>query len=293
MTRRVLFYETRKLSYLINICDRYHELGYETHILNEKALETSKEWKEFQSNYQHSSTNNEEFELACFARYFALNEYFKSNEIDTRDFIILSDSDVVPQFHRSEKLLEMQLENTFVASQNFNTLDELEPQYSPHFSAWNSDLVRSFIEYIIDFYKHQYFWMVGNIKMRYERLGMNTSVSDMTLLYQWVRETKLSFYNLSDFSLKQYSDHNVTSAYRVIGENSDLSIPIYNPIKQKIGFFCLNGLKCYWPIVLHVQGGKKRLIPLFYRNKFLFYIILLCWMFAEKTKMTKFVKLRK
>lgn len=293
MIRRVLFYETRKFNYLVNICAQYHTLGYETHILNEKALETSKQWKEFRTNYQHSSTNNKEFELACFARYFALNEYFKSKDIDIKEFIILSDSDVVPQFQRSEKILDKQLEGTFVASQNFNTINELEPQYSPHFSVWNFELVNSFIEYILDFYKNRYSHVVGDIKVRYKRIGMNTSISDMTLLYEWIKETKINFFNFSDFSLEQYSDHNIASSYRVIGEDSDLSILIYNPIKQKIGFFSLKRLKFYWPVVLHVQGGKKRLIPLYYRSKFLFYIFLLLWMFANKTRITKFVRLRK
>lgn len=293
MNRRIIFYETRNLKYLTNICEQYHDLGYETEILTEKYLKTSSEWKDFQSNYKHASTNHEEFELACFARYFALNEYYKSGIISTKEYVILSDSDVIPQFEKSEKIFLDELPDVFMASQNYSTINTLEPQYSPHFSIWNFELLSSFIDYIIDFYVNRYAESAGNIKVRYERIGMNPSISDMTLLYEWVEKTKISFFNFSDFSLKSYTNHNISSPYNVIGDNSDWSILIYNPFKQRIGYFSLKRRKCYWPVILHIQGGKKRLIPLFYTNRLLFYIFVITWLFADKLKFTKFVREKK
>jgi hypothetical protein len=293
MNRRVIFYETRNLKHLKNICNQYHDLGYETEILTEKYLETSSEWKDFQSNYKHASTNHEAFELACFARYFALNEYYKSGIISIKEYVILSDSDVIPQFEKSEKIFLDKLQDTFVASQNYITINTLEPQYSPHFSIWNFELLSSFIDHIIDFYVNRYAESAGDIKARYERIGMNSSISDMTLLYEWVEKTKINFFNFSDFSLEHYTDHNISSPYNVIGDNSDRSILIYNPFKQRIGYFSLRRRKCHWPVILHVQGGKKRLIPLFYTSRLLFYIFVITWLFADKLKLTKFVRGKK
>lgn len=286
MIKQVFFYETRDLAFLPHIQAVYSKVGIETKVLTERDLNGSKQWRDFQENYDHRSTNPKSFELACFARYFALYEHLASINTLEDQVVILSDSDTVPQLNADGIIKTFVGKNVFVASQNFYNESRLEPQYSPHFSMWSPSLLSDFLGFLLTFYSTKTENELAKMQQRYAVLGMNESISDMTLLYEWVKNRGYKFFNFSDLTLAQFSDHNLSCLRRSIGGEARVVLPVYSPIKGKIGFVSLRDFKFYWPIVLHVQGGKKRLIPLYFRYRFLFFIFLIAWLLAEKLKVT-------
>ena len=75
MINSIYIFETRTLDYLDLYIDKAKKMGFKVIVLTNKDLLNNTKFQKFKSVYQHFSVGNSvEFELNCFARYFALAE---------------------------------------------------------------------------------------------------------------------------------------------------------------------------------------------------------------------------
>lgn len=268
MINKIFIFETRKLAYLDSYINKAKSLDFLPIILSNDNLSNNKKFEEFKRVYQHLSVNNFEFEMNCFARYFAIQSVLEDNES-----FILSDSDI----YITDRLINIKndesLINVFVGSEGF-VQNGSELQISPHFSIWNRDLLNNFIDYIIKIYTQNA--DDKSLEKLYEyqikRLG-RTSISDMTLLYMWVNNNNIPYINSNNYNITLGIDHNISSlrdevtTYQIAYNRKKVHIDSYSGIS-----FILNSGQHINMSVIHFQGGYKRILHAFYlKNYFKFF----------------------
>jgi hypothetical protein len=72
MPQNIHIFETRIVNFLKPYMDKATSLGFNVTLSNNTQLDSSRLFKEFREAYIHYSINPPEFEIACFARYFAI-----------------------------------------------------------------------------------------------------------------------------------------------------------------------------------------------------------------------------
>ena len=105
------------------------------------------------------------------------------------------------------------LQGVFIGSEGFYG-EGSEHQISPHFSFWNKALINSFTDYLLEVYKRnkQDHFLARHYKIQQEKIG-RTAISDMTLLYMWVKEKGIPYLNSNAISSALGIDHNISSVY--------------------------------------------------------------------------------
>ena len=89
MLKNIHVFETRPVNYLKPYLEKAKSLGFNVTLTDNPLLENNKLFKEFLSVYTHYSINSPEFEIACFARYFAIASILT----DDKPFL-MTDTDV-------------------------------------------------------------------------------------------------------------------------------------------------------------------------------------------------------
>jgi hypothetical protein len=249
------------MNYLNYYITALKTIGFNPIIIQHK-VSNNKLFLDFMELYEHYSINPREFELQCFARYFAVSELHTSN-----DQFIISDSDMfVTSYARTlpEKLASKK--NTFIGSEGFDEKGS-EKQISPHFSVWDKELLNDFINHLISTYsknkkdqclKEEYIQR----KKRFNRTG----ISDMTLLMSWILTNSIPFYNsnaINDLGI----DHNISSLICHDGSFKSFLgrkkiIRNGNDIMTETTFKALEKMS-----VLHFQGRYKICLLDFYKNR--------------------------
>jgi len=113
MPKNIYVFETREVNYLKPYLDKAKSLGFNVTVTDNSYVENNKLFKEFIDVYKHYSVNPPEFEIACFARYFAIASILKND-----DPFLLTDTDV----YITKAFRDLQGHNfkgTFVGSEGF------------------------------------------------------------------------------------------------------------------------------------------------------------------------------
>ncbi|GAB2985549.1 hypothetical protein GCM10027049_25460 [Mucilaginibacter puniceus] len=261
----IYIYETRELDYFTSYLNKAKKIGYNPVVLSNNDLANDKRFAEFKSTYTHLSVNDYNFELNCFARYFAI-----ANILTNNDPFILSDSDIYLT-NKKIVLSDTSFENVFIGSEGFINGVSVE-QISPHFSVWNRDLIMDFTCYLINSYKRnqQDDFLGEYYEAQKSVLGYNvTAISDMTLLYMWVKENKIPYINSNSSDNDWGIEHNISS----LGGENDEYLSVYNRKKievttdGKVNLIFESGQKQEMSC-LHFQGDYKRILNDFYLGNY-------------------------
>jgi hypothetical protein len=204
----VYLYETRKLNYLFYYTDGLKRNGFNPIVIASDILYNNEKYLDFYNLYEHYSGNSVDFELQCFARYFAISELH-----DSKDPFIISDSDIfITQYAKSlpEKLLNKR--HTFIGSEGYDEYGS-EKQISPHFSVWDKELLSDFIDYLLCTYrKNKQDNSLNKEYIERKKRLSRTGISDMTMLNSWIINNSVPFYNtnrMDDLGI----DHNISSLF--------------------------------------------------------------------------------
>lgn len=261
----IYIFETRKLDYLTSYLAKAQKVGYKPVVVSNNDLSNDKRFAEFKSIYSHLSVNSYDFELNCFARYFAF-----ANTLRNNDPFILSDSDI---YITDKKIVlsDPSFNNVFIGSEGFAKGVTVE-QISPHFSVWNRDMMMDFISYLVNAYKRnqqdnflgEYYEAQKNI------LGYSaTAISDMTLLYMWVNDNKIPYINSNSTNNNLGIDHNIsvlscenaeyqsTHSRKKIEVTTDGKVNLIFESGQRQEMSCL-----------HFQGDYKQILNDYYLGNF-------------------------
>jgi|GEM_PF-1513691 len=260
---KIFIYETRPLAYLDMYVGKLRQLKFDPVILSDENIRGNKMFETFVSVYEHLSVNSLNFELACFARYFIIADALSDN-----NSFILSDSDI----YVTNKLVEFKeasFKDVFVGSEGFN-VNGSEMQISPHFSIWNKDLILSFIDFLTKAYKRNA--VDRFLKKYYDRQTKNlgrTAISDMTMLYLWVKDRHIPYINSNSISCGLGIDHNISSLYASDGVfNSWLNRKRMEVLPSGEVNFLVRPYEERQVTCIHFQGGYKRILLDFYKGNF-------------------------
>ncbi|RZA02596.1 MAG: hypothetical protein EOP47_06410 [Sphingobacteriaceae bacterium] len=257
----IYIYETRELDYFTSYLNKAKKIGYNPVVVSNNDLANDKEFAEFKSIYTHLSVNDYNFELNCFARYFAI-----ANVLTNNDPFILSDSDIYLT-NKKIVLTDSAFKNVFIGSEGFANGVTVE-QISPHFSVWNRDMMLDFTNYLLNAYKrnHQDNFLGEYYEAQKNILGYSaTAISDMTLLYMWVHDNKIPYINSNNAGNDWGIDHNISvlscenAEYRSLHNRKKVEITTDGKINLILESGQRKEMSC-----LHFQGAYKQILNDFY-----------------------------
>jgi len=270
MPKDIYVFETRPVNYLQPYMDKATSLGFNFTVTNNTNLENNDRFNEFLKVYKHYSVNTPEFEIACFARYFAIASLLKND-----DAFFLTDTDVyiTPAFR---DLQEHDFKGAFVGSEGFDGNGVSEGQISPHCTVWNRSLILDFIDFIVNTYKKnaENDFLEKYYQQQVARLT-HTGVSDMNLIYLWIKANNIPFINSNSTKFEFGIDHNISALRCEDGEFKSFADRKYLKIRggDKISCFLKDGTEQKMAL-LHFQGAYKPILKRFYMGryaKFIYY----------------------
>ncbi len=145
-------------------------------------------YEEFKTKYIHMSSNDYEFELVCFKRYFCVYDYARKHNINE---LWMLDSDLIIY----EDISELDMNKYDVAYFKWSGTDlEYNWTISPHCSYWTLDAMDDFIEFLMEAYTHQ----INILREKWcfhKKNNINGGICDMTLLYLWDRQKRWRVFN--------------------------------------------------------------------------------------------------
>lgn len=264
MVKDIYIYENRtKPDFLNQYIKKLQGFGFNPIILDGSNLVSNQRFIKFKQLYEHYSYNPVEFEVHCFARYFAIAALHN----DDLTFI-LSDSDIYVSDKVNQFKDDSLFKGVFVGSEGY-TINGSERQISPHFSIWNKILVNDFVDFIIDVYERNKKdnFLASYYQEQKNRLG-NTGISDMTLLYMWVKEKEILFINSNTKNNLFGIDHNISSVLCQEGVyKSFFNRKLIKKTKKGDVKFVMDNMILDMAVV-HFQGGYKRILNDFYNGNF-------------------------
>ncbi|MGZ3872254.1 MAG: hypothetical protein ACXVJD_05020 [Mucilaginibacter sp.] len=262
MPHNIHVFETREVNYLKPYLDKARSLGFNVTISDNSTLEKNKLFEEFARVYQHYSVNAPGFEIACFARYFAIASILKNDEP-----FLLTDTDV----YITKSFRELQghdFKGVFVGSEGFNASGS-EGQISPHCTLWNRDLLMDFIGFTMDTYKtnQENNFLEGYYQSQLKKLG-HTGVSDMNLIYLWIQANNIPYTNSNSIKFPFGIDHNISSLIGEDAEFKSFANRKYLKIRgDRVSCALTTGQEIDMSL-LHFQGAYKPILKRFYLGRY-------------------------
>ena len=233
-------------------------------------LLNGEKYRNFVKMYQHMSTNSYEFELACFRRYFMLEEFMTSKNFDE---CIMIDSDVLTYCDYSKLHC---FENVDVSVTIVPYQGKYDWAASPHIFYCKREALSKYITFILDTY--QYHIHILKEKADYFiKNHLKGGICDMTLLYLWSVKNEVRFTNLIQAddicfdNCVQSANHLRPNQFKI---NPLLRI---KKIKKKGNniFFLEQCTKKLIPVgAIHFQGSAKSIMCDVYDDNNLFLKIL-------------------
>lgn len=227
----------------------------------------------FKENYIHLSSNSRWFELLCFERYFVLLEFMKKNKMER---CVMMDSDVL-LFGKADEIC---------SSQNFDMgagFEEKYKQVNPCVLYWSIPALEQFVMFCIKAYRNDY--TRGSLISIYKKLKKKNirsygGISDMTLLYFWIKVTAYKCNNLFSYELDFFIDGNCSFAEqnRILYKMRKILKIKKIKFKSKVPYIIDQNMKRKKVIAIHCQGGAKKYMNMFckgYSCVLLYYIILI------------------
>lgn len=223
------------------------------------------DYKKFLKVYKYLSLNKEEFELRCFERYFYVCEYCLKFNIQK---FILCDSDLLIYEDISEYFL-----NKKRAFSRIETGNKDSWALSPHCSLWSLEDIISFTRFMIEYYDK-------NIKVleekfeNYKKTARKGGICDMTLLYLWIYENNLSYFNTaicSEYKGKKCCiDHAISLDSN--GKPNEYRKSLITGCKiirfrNNSPYIISNKKENIRAIALHCSGGYKNYMQLLFKQK--------------------------
>ena len=223
-------------------------------------LDYQDEYTRFIKIYKHLSTHTENFELACFERYFALNSCMAKFKLDSAWHL---DTDVLPtsgldKYSQFDLVFSAPYEDLSVAS--------------AHTAKFSKRGIESFIHFLLhSFYQKN----LSHLETTYlERLtkGLLGGITDMTAIAYWLRTLETdSWYN--SFG-NVFLDMRINHIFAMLESEFLLN---QNAIRNSIYILRLNPhsvevkfrQKTLRYASVHFQGHYKNLIPIFFTFKYL------------------------
>lgn len=233
--------------------------------VSQEELE-GEEYKEFLRYYKHNSPNSFEYEIICFERWFYMYEIMKKYDLK---YAIMQDSDnlVFRTYSNND------FENCDVALCWEENQSEFDWNVSAHFSYWKIQVLKEFLDYIVDVYKNNIDILNDKIeyhKKKYEKTGeYGGGICDMTLLYLWLKSTKYKVRNLCTIKNETIYDRTIRGK-KINGIDFDY-IDFLNikrvVFRNKMPYFIetVNRKPINAPII-QAQGNSKMYIGLWKRN---------------------------
>lgn len=174
--------------------------GYDVRILHPAAEPAG--FTELKRHYRHLSPNAERFELASFRRWFEI-----AANVTPTDRFVLADSDLVVQDGFSALPAELR-ETTALVGSIGSTDDVLEDGINGGFSIWTGATLHAFCDYMVALYASDFDRLARIHAAKTAAGNPRASISDMTLLYQFVADTNTAFVNSNRVINGGYIDHN-------------------------------------------------------------------------------------
>lgn len=179
--------------------------GYRLHIIAPDKL--CVKYEHFRAHYHHLSPNPEFFELASFRRWFEIAQHVGPN-----DRFVLADSDLIiaaPFATLPKSIRDFDgLVGSIGAHEGI-----LEKGINGGFSIWTGRMLHDFCDYLVHTYETGFESLQQIYAARVSNGDNRASISDMTLLYNWVKEANIPFLNSNRLLSNEdrtsiYIDHN-------------------------------------------------------------------------------------
>ena len=225
--------------------------GFKPRIIATKDVE-SPTFSKFRKIYRHFSINPEDFELACFRRYFEIARLVPKSER-----FIIADSDLLINLNALSipKLFIEQPEALIGSIGYSDSVPEMD--ISPHFSFWNRTLVNRFIEYLIYIYESRVDHLVDIFNKRKNAGNKRAAISDMTLLHMFVHDTDVQFINSNQVVEGRLIDHNFSIAETANSIfKKEFGFKAFRRTNEHLSFITTNG-ETVRPVAIHLQGRAK------------------------------------
>ena len=223
--------------------------------------------RRFREAYVHTHSGNREWELFCFLRWFCLLDYMEENRTESALYL---DSDVllyssIEEIANAYNAPQLQC-GLSIPRQSF---ESYHWHVSGHASYWTRESLKQFCDFATrSFSEEKYLAMYREKWAWNQRTGKPGGVSDMTALYLFWLESKDSIVNFAEVSNGTVFDHNMNiplngeeDEYVMAGARKHIDFVDDKPVltRRTTG----DKIRAH---ELHLQGGAKNFIPLYYRG---------------------------
>jgi len=231
-------------------------------------------FQEFQKHYVHMSSTGQEYEVACFRRMFALEEWMKENAFN-RAFHL--DSDVMTFADYSKEVCPL-LPQDCIAALMAVERELLYPTWiiCCHFSYWTLGALEDYTTFCINAYRNKtirdkleakWQWHLDNNK--------GGGISDMTLLYFWAQGNP-RIINFTKVYNGMTADHNFNLSEQYYVKEYKMQFGLKKFIFKEGIPYGYNKLLNKWIrfLCIHCQGAGKYAMPfLSHRHLRRFYVV--------------------
>ena len=209
-------------------------------------------FSKFKQVYRHLSINPEEFELACFRRYFEV-----ATMVTEGERFIIADSDLIINAGPGEiPALFMDHTSALVGSIG-RSGDNPEDDISPHFSFWTHKLVWRFVEYLIYVYETQDGRLARTYSARKEAGNKRAAISDMTLCRMFTLDESIEFIDSNQVVDGILIDHNFCMAECANASfKMGFGFKAFHREQKNLRFTTTTGDRVR-PLAIHLQGRAK------------------------------------
>lgn len=205
---------------------------------------------QFESYYKHMSSNDYNFEIVCFLRYFYILNFIKSNKIDK---FLYCDSDAV--FLKYLDFEGMLGKEKCLACKP-KEQEDYERVVSAHFSIWTDHGLDEFCDFLFEVYNSNLSILEDKWEW-HKKTNSPGGICDMTLLYHWYESPE----SLLDYRNEATFDRGISSGDNLFKNEFAVENGIKKIFIDSNRFF---GKKTDGNMVeflgLHFQGNKKNLI---------------------------------
>jgi hypothetical protein len=223
---------------------------------------------EFEKHYIHMSTFSQVYEVSCFKRLFALEEWMKINSYE-RAFHL--DSDLMTFANYPDVVCPTLPKGTIATLMTMEKQDEnFMWSTSCHFSYWTIEALRDFTNFCINAYKDK--TILDQLKSKWQwhvENGKGGGITDMTLLYFWAKDNPkvLNFTNVIHGMTADYN-FNLSAQYYFDEYETSFGLKKFT-FKDGIPYGYNRRLKTWVRFLcVHCQGAGKYAMP-FLNNEFL------------------------
>lgn len=261
--------KTNRKVFILSGSDLIFQNEFIENIQITKNITYLKSLAKFKNAYVHLSSNSQDFEIACFARFFALNTFMQMNKLKNA---WLLDTDVWPTqnleifeqvAHSSDKVLILSKSrsesNAVLAS----------------CSLWNFNDVDKFCTYLSNSFYQKNFSELQHFYLEKQSNSILGGVCDMTALTYWTSRESIDYLN----SYKAILRNNlipetiseiflqISAPFGEMKEEKKNNFIVILYLRNQ--FFLIYKFKVFTLASFHFQGHSKHLINQFYYFKFL------------------------